>query len=82
MNLAGGFERGPPRADRPRAALVLAHGEKRNQAQQMIARPDEARDGRLFEPVTREKFRGVLLVELSQLRFNSSANSGDFCARP
>ena len=37
VDFGGRFERGCARADSPGAAFVLADGEKRNQAEQMIA---------------------------------------------
>src|SRR5579859_1160907 len=57
----------------PGAAFVLAGGEKRNQAKQLVSRADEADQAALFETVAGKKFGGIGVAAYVQLRLDFAA---------
>src|SRR3989441_16890 len=66
--------RGGARANRPGAALVISHGEERNQSEELIARADHPRDGRFLETVARQELPRLRVAKLGQFRLNFSAD--------
>ena len=73
VDLAGGVElRWRAAADRPGAAFVLADGEERNVAEQIVAGADHAIEARLGEAQVSEKRRGIGGLELRRSRARSS----------
>src|SRR5258708_10715091 len=76
VDLAGGELRRRPARNRPRAAFVLADGEERNVAEQVVAGADDAVEARLREPEIGEERRGVGGIELGDFELDLRADGG------
>src|ERR1051325_11169304 len=67
MNLTGGVKGGAAAMHGPGADFVLAHGEKRLQAEQPVAGVDQEVEPRLRHPRAREVFAPLVPRQLAQL---------------
>src|SRR6185503_20981766 len=60
--------------DRPRADLVLPHGEERDEAEQLVRRMDDAIERGLVQAKVRAERRGLGRFELRDLRLELRAH--------
>ena len=73
---AGGLDGARVRGHGPGAALVLAHGEERDQAHELVGLADEAHQAALLEAVAGKELGGLLVGHLGQLGLDLAADDG------
>ena len=74
VDLAGRHLRRRAARDRPRAALVLADGEERDVAEQVVAGADDAVEPRFAQAEIGQERRGVGRLELGDLELDLRAD--------
>ena len=81
MDFAGRLLGGRRARNRPGAAFILADGEKRDVAEQVVAGSDDAIEPRLGETEVREERVGVGCFELRDLQLDLGAERDRACRR-